>query len=436
MFSFVKRFFRKKFSKVPTPPKWRPNSTSHHSSSDDGYIADRWELLMGQNHWEGLLEPLDNELRRSIIYYGEMAQATYDTFIRDKYSKYAGASRFNKNNFFAKLGLELGHPYKYRVTKFFYGTSGIEMPDAFLFKPFSSIEPWSKDTNFMGYIAVADDESVELLGRREIVVAWRGSVQFLEWLNDFQILQVSASAMLGHEGDDGGPEVHQGWHSIYTTENLSSAFEKTSARDQVLTELTKLVEQYKEEEISITVTGHSLGAALATLNAADIVANKINQRKNSPNSKPCKVTAIVFASPRVGDANFKKTLLKHDELRILRVCNAQDFVPNYPLIDYVDVGEELTIDTTQSVYLKNPGLPSISHNLEVYLHGVAGTQGSGDEGFKLVVERDVALLNKFFDCLKDEYLIPVNWWVLKYKSMVQQNDGSWLLMDHEMEDDD
>ncbi|XP_074267351.1 phospholipase A1-IIgamma-like [Silene latifolia] len=407
-------------------------------SSNHGYRANKWEHLMGRNHWEGLLDPLDINLRKIIIHYGEMAQATYDTFIREKYSKYSGTSRYSKKNFFAKLGLELGRPYKYRVTKFIYATSGVEVPDAFMFKSLSE-EPWLKNTNFMGYVAVAEDESVRLLGRRDIVVAWRGSVKFLEWINDFQFLQVSASDIFGCQGEneDDVPEVHQGWYSIYTSDNLLSRFDKTSARDQVLQEVTRLVEHYKNEEMSITVTGHSLGAALATLNAVDMVTKKVNVPNNIPNAKPCLVTAIVFASPRVGDRKFKNTVSKIVNLRVLRVRNAHDIVPNYPLIDYSDVGDELMIDSRKSPYLKNPGAVSCTHNMEVYMHGVAGlVQGIKGFEFKLMVERDIALLNKYRENLKDEYFVPVGWWVQKFMGMVQQSDGSWLLMDRELDEDD
>ncbi|KAI9096291.1 hypothetical protein K1719_026010 [Acacia pycnantha] len=49
-----------------------------------------------------------------------------------------------------------------------------------------------------------------------------------------------------------------------------------------------------------------------------------------------------------------------------------------------------------------------------------GTQGK-KEGFKVEVNRDIALVNKNFGVLKDEYHIPKSWRIDQNKGLVYNN---------------
>lgn len=44
--------------------------------NEKGGIDKRWKLLSGEKKWEGLLDPLDSDLRSYIVHYGTMVEAT------------------------------------------------------------------------------------------------------------------------------------------------------------------------------------------------------------------------------------------------------------------------------------------------------------------------------------------------------------------------
>ncbi|XP_047318419.1 phospholipase A1-II 1-like [Impatiens glandulifera] len=431
---------------------------------------ENWENLCGENNWEGLLEPLDDNLRRLIIHYGEMVEATYTAYDSDENS--TTGCKYNKENLFSEVGLGKGFAKKeYTITHFIYATA--------------SFTPFDKDTNWMGYIAVATDERKNELGRRDIVVAWRGTKELSEWSKNMLALKKPASKIFGQHrvrsyisskminhphmsyiwnkvspspfSSFPSIEVHKGFYEIYTTENKKSRMCKKSARDQVLEEVRRLLKKYKNETVRVIVTGHSLGGALTILNAVDIAINVSPQPH---------VTAFPFGCPQVGGSELRDFVDKYKtNFHILRIENKPDVVPDllrienvleklfhevkdkiYDGIDWIknlidikphlpkhisyykDVGEVLLVDTDKSKYLKEMGLINyvrMTHNMEIYLHGVSGTLGGANAGFKKV-ERDIALVNKHGDYLKDSYGIPTSWWNKPDKAkMVQIEDGSW-----------
>nr|GMD93144.1 phospholipase A1-II 4-like [Ipomoea batatas] len=381
-----------------------------------------WKELSGSENWKDLLEPLDSDLRRYLIHYGAMIEPAGDGFINDSASKNnVGMPRYARRNLFENTGLVKGNPFKYEVTKYFYATS--QLPPVLL---------WDcrKESDWIGYVAVATDEGKVGLGRRDIVVVWRGTVRPLEWADDAIFLFVNAPLIFPKNPD---PLVHEGWYFMYTT--TTDKDDGKSPRDEIREEVARLVELYKDEEVSITVIGHSLGASMATLNAVDLAANPINN-----NNKDIPVTAFLYASPKVGDLNFQKAFSNQQNLQALRISDAQDLVPNVPLFGwkdgetitsskaYEDVGVGLQIESKKSYYLKTKDLNY--HDLMLYMHGIDLYRTSKGK-FERIGDFDLAKVNKYQDALNDKYGIPIAWFDIKDRVMVQLPNGNYIVDDHE-----
>ncbi|KAH7533865.1 hypothetical protein FEM48_Zijuj04G0177100 [Ziziphus jujuba var. spinosa] len=393
-------------------------------------IASKWRAMSVGNNWEGLLDPFNNDLRRYIIHYGERAEAAGAAFISEVKSKNVGLPRYPKTSLFSKIGLEQGNPFKYTVKKYIYAST-YRITDN---TPMGA----AGNSNWIGFVAVSTDQGTHVLGRRDILISWRGTIRHAEEAIDLKTLLIPAPTIFGSENNDA--KIHHGWYSYYTHAEPGSTYNSTSSREQVLEAISRLIEEYKEEIVSITVTGHSMGGALAILNATDIVFNGFN-KPTTTGGKVCPVIAIVFGCPRLGNQGFSDLFSGLKNLHVLRVRNSKDIVPDLPKHDllghkYIHVGNEFPIDTTTSPYLKSHDSNHAAlHNLDIYLHGVAGPKVVDGKN-ELEVDRDIAWVNKQTDLLKDEYNIVANWWVKENKSMVQMDDGKWVLKDPEIAGED
>ncbi|GAB2298300.1 Phospholipase A1-Igamma2, chloroplastic [Dionaea muscipula] len=419
-------------------------STGWDRSQQEGrQLADCWSEIHGRDNWSGLLDPMDPILRSELIRYGEMAQACYDAFDFDPFSKYCRSCKYSRDQFFDRLDMEylgdIDHG-SYNVSRYLFATSNINLPNFFK----KSIWPnvWSKNGNWIGFVAVSNDKASKHLGRRDITIAWRGTVTNLEWITDLMDVLKPVSSYRIPSGDP-SVSVESGFVNLYTDKDHESSCKycRFSAREQILFEVGRLMDMYKDEElISITITGHSLGSALAILSAYDIAETGLHIRQNG---QPVPICVFSFSGPRVGNVRFKERV-EALGIKVLRVVNKHDIVPKTPgfivnehvprelskmtdgfLWSYFHVGEELVLDHKNSPFLKDTNDPVCAHNLEALLHLLDGYHGKGGS-FRLTSGRDIALVNKASDFLKDYYEIPPCWRQDENKGMVRGKDGRWM----------
>ncbi|KAL2935049.1 Phospholipase A1-Igamma2 chloroplastic [Bienertia sinuspersici] len=389
------------------------------SGENEYELMDCWREIHGEGDWVGLLDPMDSLLRTELVRYGEMAQACYDGFDFDSFSKYCGSCKYPRHLFFKGLEMEA---HGYEVTRYLYATSNINLPNFFSNSRWPKV--WSKNANWIGYVAISNDEMTKKLGRRDIIISWRGTVTRLEWVHDLMdyLRPISDEKI---PCPDINVKVESGFLDLYTDKDPDCRYCQFSAREQILSEVKRLLEMYHKEEVSFSITGHSLGSALAILSAYDIAETGLHI---GPSNKARPICVFSFSGPRVGNLRFKERL-EGLGVKVLRVVNVNDVVPKAPGIvfnenlptgwgkftqgwpwTYYHVGAELALDHKNSPFLKDTNDPTCAHNLEAHLHLLDGS-GIMGRGKKIPLShwKGHSISDKSCDFLKDHYQIPPFW---------------------------
>ncbi|CAN6813702.1 unnamed protein product [Brassica oleracea] len=280
-------------------------------------LARVWREIQGCNNWKDLIEPTLNPLlQQEITRYGNLVSTCYKAFDLNPNSKRYLNCKYGKQTLLQETGVDQAE--EYQVTKYIYATPDINI----------SISPIQNEANrgarWVGYVAVSSDESVKRLGRRDIVVTFRGTVTNPEWVTNF----MSSLAPARFDPHNARPEVkvESGFLSLYTSDESESKFGLESCRQQLLSEISRLVNKYKGEDMSITLAGHSMGSSLAHLLAYDIAELGLNRRMAE---RDVPITVFSFAGPRVGNLGFKK---RCEELgvKVLRITNVNDPITKLP----------------------------------------------------------------------------------------------------------
>jgi len=201
----------------------------------------------------------------------------------------------------------------------------------------TDVDPHLGDVVTFGFLGISQKTG-------ELVAVVRGTDTILEWMHDASFLMVP-SPINGAHG-----YTEDGFTSVYKSLRVQPANGSLAARDSIRGYLDT------RQATSVTVCGHSLGGALATLLTLDVA---LNTSCRTP-------TAYTYASPRTGDHIFAGAYNAAIPASY-RIANRQDLVPKLPppiplLYEHVNTDYEL-IPPKNSI---NPTI-ACEHHLTSYL---------------------------------------------------------------------
>ena len=179
-----------------------------------------------------------------------------------------------------------------------------------------------------------------LTSKQENIIVFRGTQTQAEWVNN---LKASQQKYINPANNESYGWIHRGFLSMAT---------------EVIDPLPAIIAKQLDPSIPCYITGHSLGAAVATVAALDIAL------KNPQLSE--QIQLYTYAGPRVGDPTFAR---KYSQLlpNSYRVVNLADSVPLVPSSkmgkNYLHVGEEWS-------FLAQFGEVLLNHIVDTYREGL------------------------------------------------------------------
>jgi len=192
-----------------------------------------------------------------------------------------------------------------------------------------------KATRCFGYAGHVgfDTECFVTANDEIVVVAFRGTepTSWRDWVSDLNAMKSRTGPFNSH--------VHQGFLNCLIKEGTIDE-RSTSIREEVIREVKKLI-----GDRALYITGHSLGAALATLCTAFCLDTGHIQVEG----------LYTYGSPRVGTHRFAKVMMKKSGGKIYRFVNKEDIVARVPKVLYHHVGNWWYLGGKDQALTKNPG---------------------------------------------------------------------------------
>ncbi|CAJ0871116.1 8252_t:CDS:2 [Entrophospora sp. SA101] len=154
---------------------------------------------------------------------------------------------------------------------------------------------------------------------KQLIVSYRGTVR-----TSFRNILTDGSLVLRPYPPAPNAKVHTGFFKAFL-----------ESRKDVIEEVTNFMET--NPDFKVVLTGHSLGGAIATLTALDLVQN--NKKLVSEEN----LFIFTYGLPRIGNQEFANFV--DSQLKLNRIVNFEDAVPRLPpkFLDYKHSGSEFWI---------------------------------------------------------------------------------------------